>query len=52
MKLYHGTNMDFCQILLDKCKSNKDLIFDYVSEEWARFILQNRKARGKRMHDF
>ena len=52
MKLYHGTNMDFCQILLDKCKPNKDLIFDYVSEEWARFILQNRKARGKRMHDF
>ena len=101
MKLYHGTNMDFCQILLDKCKPNKDFgrgfyltdirhqaqemairkcelegtgspvvqfyefdpkvltdgnfkvkIFDYVSEEWARFILQNRKARGKRMHDF
>lgn len=33
----------------------KDLnvkIFDGVSREWAEFILQNRKARGHRIHDF
>jgi len=24
MKLYHGTNMDFCEILLERCKPNKD----------------------------
>jgi hypothetical protein len=26
-------------------------IFNEVSVEWAEFILKNRKARGKKMHD-
>ena len=24
MKLYHGTNTDFCEILLSRCRPNKD----------------------------
>lgn len=27
-------------------------IFPQVSKEWAEFILMNRKARGRRMHDY
>ena len=27
-------------------------VFDGVSAEWAEFILQNRMAKGKRMHDY
>lgn len=27
-------------------------IFDGVSKEWAEFILMNRKARGKKLHDY
>ena len=101
MILYHGTNIDFSEIMLDKCRPNKDFgqgfyltdirsqaqdmaerrcafeemgkpivmqydfdekimdngtlnvkIFDGVSEEWAEFILQNRMAKGKRMHNY
>ena len=101
MKLYHGTNMDFTEVLLSKCRPNKDFgrgfyltdirsqaqemairrtefsgmgtpvileysfdenlldsqdlkvkIFGGVSREWAEFILANRMARGKRLHDF
>ncbi|MBD9168793.1 MAG: DUF3990 domain-containing protein [Parabacteroides johnsonii] len=54
MKLYHGTNKDFDRIDLSKSKPNKDfgrgfylselhiLHFENYSEEWAKFILQNR----------
>ena len=101
MKLYHGTNVDFDEILLSKCRPNKDFgqgfylttlrsqaqeqairrcefegkgtpivqaylfdeknlknldlrvkIFERVNQEWAEFILQNRKARGKHLHDY
>lgn len=101
MRLYHGTNMDFSEILLSKCRPNKDFgrgfyltnirsqaqemairrtefsgngtpvvqeyrfdehllkspdfkvkVFDGVSREWAEFILLNRKARGKKIHDY
>ena len=27
-------------------------IFEGVSREWAEFILKNRMARGKKLHDF
>ncbi len=27
-------------------------VFDSVSEEWAEFVLNNRKARGKRIHSY
>ncbi len=101
MKLYHGTNTEFSEILLSKCRPNKDFgqgfyltdirsqareqairrcefeewgtpvvmeymfdenllkspelrvkIFDGVSRDWAEFILQNRKSRGRRLHDY
>lgn len=101
MKLYHGTNQDFQEILLSKCRPNKDFgrgfyltdirsqaqhqairrcefegwgtpiiqvyqfdkkwlnepdlkvkVFKGVSHEWAEFILLNRKARGKQLHDY
>lgn len=101
MRLYHGTNMDFTEVLLSKCRPNKDFgrgfyltdirsqaqemairrtefsgkgtpvvqeysfdesllnsqdlkvkVFEGVSREWAEFILANRMARGKRLHDF
>lgn len=101
MKLFHGTNIDFKEILLEKCRPNKDFgkgfyltsirsqaqemavrrceldgsgypvvqsylfddkllnsnelnvkIFDHPSKEWAEFILQNRKSRGKKVHNF
>ena len=101
MKLYHGSNMDFTEVLLSKCRPNKDFgrgfyltdirsqaqemairrtefsgkgtpvvqeyifdesllnsqdikvkVFEGVSREWAEFILANRMARGKRLHDF
>lgn len=101
MKLYHGSNMDFTEVLLSKCRQNKDFgrgfyltdirsqaqemairrtefsgmgtpviqeysfdenlldsqdlkvkIFEGVSREWAEFILANRMARGKKLHDF
>lgn len=32
--------------------SLKVKIFDGVSVEWALFILQNRRARGKKVHDY
>ena len=35
--------------------SSKDLkvkIFKGISNEWAEFIIANRKAKGKRVHDF
>ena len=35
--------------------SSKDLkvkIFKGISKEWAEFIIANRKAKGKRVHDF
>ena len=101
MKLYHGSNMDFTEVLLSKCRPNKDFgrgfyltdirsqaqemairrtefsgkgtpviqeytfdesllnshslrvkVFEGVSREWAEFILANRMARGKKLHDF
>lgn len=101
MRLYHGSNMDFTEVLLSKCRPNKDFgrgfyltdirsqaqemairrtefsgkgtpvvqeysfdesllnsqdlkvkVFEGVSREWAEFILANRMARGKRLHDF
>lgn len=101
MKLYHGTNTDFTDISLAKCRPNKDFgqgfyltdirkqamamairrcelertgtpnvqtyefddtilsdkslrikVFPEVSEEWAMFILMNRKARKKKMHNY
>ena len=101
MKLYHGSNMDFTEVLLSKCRPNKDfgrgfyltdirsqaqemairrtefsgkgtpviqeytfdesllnshslrvMVFEGVSREWAEFILANRMARGKKLHDF
>ena len=101
MKLYHGTNMDFPEIRLDKCRPNKDFgkgfyltrlkkqamemairrcefeqtgtpvvqtyefderiltsgelnvrAFEKPTREWAEFILLNRKARGRKMHNF
>lgn len=101
IKLYHGTNVDFHEIDLAKCKPNKDFgrgfyltdikgqalamavrrcalehsgkpivqeyefdenllhnsalkvkRFEEVSVEWAQFILKNRKARGKKAHDY
>lgn len=101
MKLYHGTNVEFENIDLKKCRPNKDFgrgfyltdirkqalamavrrceieecgmpvvqayefdkemlsngmlnvkIFDDVSREWAEFILLNRKARGRKSHDY
>ena len=100
MRLYHGTNNDFGEILLSRCRPNKDfgqgfyltdirsqaeamairrcefeeagvpivqeyefdenmltgndldvLRFDGVSAEWAEFILMNRMAKGRRMHN-
>ena len=101
MKLYHGTNIDFGEILLSRCCPNKDfgqgfyltdirgqaeamavrrcefeesgvpivqeyefdesmlcggvfdvLKFEGVCAEWAEFILKNRMAKGKRMHNY
>lgn len=101
MKLFHGTNVEFSKILLDKCKPNKDFgkgfyltsirsqaqemavrkcefegvgtpvimtyqfedkilyskelnvkVFQGVSKEWAEFILANRKARNKKVHNY
>lgn len=101
MRLYHGTNTDFGEILLSRCRPNKDfgqgfyltdirsqaeamavrrcefeetgipivqeyefdenvlnsgdlevLKFDGVSENWAEFILNNRMAKGQRVHDY
>lgn len=101
MKLYHGSNMEFTEVLLSMCRPNKDFgrgfyltdirsqaqemairctefsgkgtpvvqeysfdesllnsqdlkvkVFEGVSKEWAEFILANRMARGKRLHDF
>lgn len=101
MKLYHGTNEDFSEVCLSKCRPNKDFgrgfyltdirrqaqmmavrrceleesgtpvvqvyefdrslltngelrvkRFENADREWAEFILMNRKARGKRMHDY
>ena len=101
MKLYHGTNMEFSEVQLSRCRPNKDFgrgfyltairsqaqemairrtefsgwgvpviqeyqfdesilhsteynvrVFDGVSREWAEFILMNRKARGRRLHDY
>ena len=101
MKLYHGTNIDFTAIDIQKCKPNKDfgrgfyltdikkqalnmavrrcdienngtpIVLEYefdenaltsgelkvksfegVSKEWAEFIIQNRQAKGKRMHEY
>lgn len=101
MILYHGTNIDFSEIDLEKCKPNKDFgrgfylteikrqavemavrrtrfeetgtpvvqeyefdggllmsnelrvrIFDGVSNDWAQFIVANRKAKGKKVHDY
>ena len=101
MKLYHGTNVEFSEVLLSRCRPNKDFgrgfyltdlrsqaqemairrtefsgwgvpviqeylfdenilhsselnvkVFDRVSREWAEFILMNRKARGKKLHDY
>lgn len=101
MKLYHGTNIDFTAIDIQKCKPNKDfgrgfyltdikkqalnmavrrcdienngtpIVLEYefdenaltsgklkvksfegVSKEWAEFIIQNRLAKGKRMHEY
>jgi hypothetical protein len=101
MKLYHGTNIVFDEILLSKCRPNKDFgrgfyltnirsqaqeqairrcefegwgeptvleyqfdnkwledpemsvkVFDGVSREWAEFILSNRMARGRRIHEY
>ena len=39
----------------EKCLQSPALkvkMFEKVSREWAEFILQNRKARGKRLHDY
>lgn len=101
MKLYHGTNIDFTAIDIQKCKPNKDfgrgfyltdikkqalnmavrrcdienngtpIVLEYefdenaltsgelkvknfegVSKEWAKFIIQNRQAKGKHMHEY
>lgn len=101
MRLYHGTNTEFSEIQLSKCRPNKDFgrgfylttlrtqaqeqairrsefegwgtpivqeyffdekcledldlkvkIFERVDREWAEFILMNRKARGKHLHDY
>lgn len=101
MKLYHGTNIGFGEILLSRCRPNKDfgqgfyltdirsqaeamavrrcefeesgvpivqeyefdesmlcggvfdvLKFEGVCAEWAEFILKNRMAKGKRMHNY
>ena len=101
MILYHGTNVDFEEIQLSKCRPNKDFgqgfylteiftqaqemaerrfafesigapivlryefdesslsgegllvrRFEGVSNEWADCILQNRMAKGKRVHDY
>lgn len=101
MKLYHGTNIDFTAIDIQKCKPNKDfgrgfyltdikkqalymavrrcdienngtpIVLEYevdenaltsgelkvknfegVSKEWTKFIIQNRQAKGKRMHEY
>lgn len=101
MKLYHGTNIEFSEIQISKCRPNKDFgrgfyltairsqaqemairrtefsgwgvpviqeykfdedilhspefnvkVFDGVSREWAEFILMNRQARGKKLHDY
>lgn len=101
MKLYHGTNIDFTAIDIQKCKPNKDfgrgfyltdikkqalnmavrrcdienngtpIVLEYefdenaltsgelkvknfegVSKEWAKFIIQNRQTKGKRMHEY
>ena len=35
-----------------KSPEMKVKIFDGVSREWAEFILQNRKAKGRRIHDY
>lgn len=35
-----------------KSSGLKVKIFEGVSKEWAEFILMNRKARGKKMHDY
>lgn len=100
MRLYHGTNTDFSEIDLQKCRPNKDFgrgfyltdierqakdmavrrceiercgapvvqvyeideqilqseelrvkRFEQVSQEWALFILENRKSK-KKVHDF
>lgn len=101
MILYHGTNVDFEEIQLSKCRPNKDFgqgfyltdifsqaqdmaerrfafesigapivlqyefdesslsceelhvrRFEWVSNEWAEFILQNRMSKGRRLHDY
>lgn len=101
MKFYHGTNVEFENIDLKKCRPNKDFgrgfyltdimsqaramavrrcelaesgvpvvqtyefddtvltngtldvkVFEDVSEEWAEFILLNRKSRGRKKHDY
>lgn len=101
MNLYHGTNVEFENIDLKKCRPNKDFgrgfyltdimfqaramavrrcelaesgvpvvqtyefddtvltngtldvkVFEDVSEEWAEFILLNRKSRGRKKHDY
>ena len=39
----------------DKLLNSNELnvkIFDHPSKEWAEFILQNRKSRGKKVHNF
>ncbi|MBQ9418479.1 MAG: DUF3990 domain-containing protein [Bacteroidales bacterium] len=101
MILYYGTNIDFSEIHLSKCRPNKDFgcgfyltdilsqaramavrrcdweetgspvvqvydfdeallcsgefrvkVFEKVSVEWANFIMLNRSANGKMMHNY
>lgn len=42
---------EFDENLLNS-KELKVKVFDGVSTEWAQFILTNRKAMGKRVHDY
>lgn len=42
---------EFDELLLES-DTLKVKVFDGVSTEWAEFILANRTARGKQMHDY